>query len=205
MLRELSKVEQRYDAVLAVIREGMRVTEVAEKFGVHRDTVHSWLARYEAGGLEGLQDRSHRPKTSPLQMPAVIEVRVLELRRNRPHWGPMSLRHQLSREGVSPLPSVSGIYRALLRHGLIEPKASSQAAADLQTLGTWAPDGAVADGCGGRGAPRRRHRVQSAHRRRRSLPLLRLLRDHAPSHRTGGLRVLRPSTRVPRGARGDFN
>lgn len=73
MLRELSKVEQRYDAVLAVIRAGMRVTEVAEKFGVHRDTVHSWLARYEAGGLEGLQDRSHRPKTSPLQMPAVIE------------------------------------------------------------------------------------------------------------------------------------
>jgi hypothetical protein len=32
MLRELSKVEQRYDAVLAVIREGMRVSEVAEKF-----------------------------------------------------------------------------------------------------------------------------------------------------------------------------
>ena len=39
MLMELSKVEQRYDAVLAVIRDGMRVTEVAEKFGVHRDTV----------------------------------------------------------------------------------------------------------------------------------------------------------------------
>jgi hypothetical protein len=34
MLRELSKVEQRYDAVLAVIQDGMRVTEVAEKFGV---------------------------------------------------------------------------------------------------------------------------------------------------------------------------
>ena len=87
MLRELSKVEQRYDAVLAVIREGMRVTEVAEKFGVHRDTVHSWLARYEAEGLDGLRGRSHRPKSSPLQMPAVVEARVLELRRNRPHWG----------------------------------------------------------------------------------------------------------------------
>jgi transposase len=42
MLRELRKVEQRYDAVLAVIRDGMRVIEVAEKFGVHRDTVHTW-------------------------------------------------------------------------------------------------------------------------------------------------------------------
>jgi transposase InsO family protein len=110
----------RYDAVLAVIRDGMRVTEVAEKFGVHRDTVHTWLARYEAGGLDGLRDRSHRPKTSPLQMPAAIEARVLELRRNRPHWGPMSLRHQLAREGLAPLPSLSGIYRALVRHHLIE-------------------------------------------------------------------------------------
>ncbi len=34
MLRELSKVEQRHDAVLAVVRDGMRVTEVAEKYGV---------------------------------------------------------------------------------------------------------------------------------------------------------------------------
>jgi transposase InsO family protein len=56
-------------------------------------------------------------------MSAVIEARVLELRRNRPHWGPMSIRHQLNRESVVPLPSVSGIYRALLRHDLIDPKA----------------------------------------------------------------------------------
>jgi len=34
MLKELSKVEQRYDAVVAVIRDGMAVTEVAQKFGV---------------------------------------------------------------------------------------------------------------------------------------------------------------------------
>jgi transposase InsO family protein len=134
MLRELSKVEQRYDAVLAVIREGMRVSEVAEKFGVHRDTVHTWLAHYEAEGLEGLRDRSHRPKASPLQMPAPVEARVLELRRNRPHWGPASLRHQLGREGVAPLPSISGIYRALLRHGLIEPKARRK---KLPTYKRW--------------------------------------------------------------------
>jgi len=38
VLKELSKVEQRYDADMAVIRDGMRVSEVAEKFGVHRDT-----------------------------------------------------------------------------------------------------------------------------------------------------------------------
>jgi transposase len=39
VLRELSVGEQRYQAVLAVIEDGMPVTVVAEKFGVSRQTV----------------------------------------------------------------------------------------------------------------------------------------------------------------------
>jgi transposase InsO family protein len=123
VLKELSKVEQRYDAVMAVIRDGMSVTEVAEKFGVHRDTVYAWMARYEAEGLEGLSDRSHRPHRSPLQMAAPIEARVLELRRLHPQWGPVTIRYRLAREGLVSVPSVSGIYRALRRAGLIEASA----------------------------------------------------------------------------------
>ena len=132
MLRELSKMEQRYDAVLAVIRDGMAVTEVAEKFGVGRQTVHVWLARYEAGGLEALSDRSHRPHTSPVQMAAEIEARVLELRRMRPYWGPASIHHQLGRDGVEPVPSLSGIYRALVRHGLVVPGARRKVLPDYK-------------------------------------------------------------------------
>ncbi len=37
MVTEFSKVEQRYDAVVAVVRDGLTVTEVAAKFGVHRE------------------------------------------------------------------------------------------------------------------------------------------------------------------------
>jgi transposase InsO family protein len=123
VLKEPSKMEQRYDAVAAVLRDGLRVSEVAEKFGVHRDTVYVWLSRYETDGLEGLAERSHRPHRSPAQMPAVVEARVLELRRLHPHWGPMTIRHRLGREGVDPVPSVSGVYRALVRARLIVPKA----------------------------------------------------------------------------------
>ena len=49
--------EQRYLAVLAVIADGHTVTEVAARWGVSRQTVHGWLGRSEAGGLEGLADR----------------------------------------------------------------------------------------------------------------------------------------------------
>ncbi|HET6295249.1 MAG TPA: helix-turn-helix domain-containing protein [Kribbella sp.] len=52
-MRELSVAEQRYQAVLAVISDGLSVSQVAPKFGVSRQTLHSWLARYEQAGLEG--------------------------------------------------------------------------------------------------------------------------------------------------------
>ena len=51
MLVETTKMEQRYEAVLAVIRDGFSVREVADKFGVSRQSVHTWLVRYEQGGL----------------------------------------------------------------------------------------------------------------------------------------------------------
>ncbi len=77
----MSVAEQRYKAVLAVIANGRTVSEVAKDWGVSRQTMHCWLARYEAEGLEGLNNRSHRPAHSPHQMPAVWEAKVLEVRR----------------------------------------------------------------------------------------------------------------------------
>jgi transposase len=53
MLRELRVVEQRYQAVVQVL-DGIPVTEVAERFGVARQTVHRWMARYRDGGIDGL-------------------------------------------------------------------------------------------------------------------------------------------------------
>jgi len=78
-MRELSVAEQRYKAVLAVIADGKTVTEVAGDWRVSRQTLHIWLTRYEAGGLEALGDGSHWPAKCPHQMPAELEAMVLEL------------------------------------------------------------------------------------------------------------------------------
>lgn len=122
-MRELSVAEQRYQAVLSVIADGLAVTQAAEKAGVSRQTMHDWLARYEAEGLEGLRDRSHRPVRCPHQMPASVEAVVLELRRSRPYWGPRRLVFELAKREVSPVPSESAVYRALVRAGMIETTA----------------------------------------------------------------------------------
>ena len=72
-------------AVLAVIAEGCTVSEVASRFGVSRQTLHAWLSKYEAGGLENLGDGSHRPRSCPHQMSGEVEVLVAELRRAHPY------------------------------------------------------------------------------------------------------------------------
>src|SRR3982075_71818 len=120
-MREMSVTEQRYKAVLAVIGDGRTVSEVAADWGVSRRTMHRWLLRYEGDGLEGLNNRSHRPAQSPHQMPPAVEAMVLEMRRSHPYWGARRLALELARKGVQPTPSKSAVYRSLVRAGVIDP------------------------------------------------------------------------------------
>jgi transposase InsO family protein len=120
-MRELSVAEQRYQAVLAVISDGETVTDVAARFGVSRQSVHNWLAKYEAGGLENLADGSHRPRSCPHQMDASVEVEIAVMRRRHPSWGPRRLAFELAKLDV--LVSESAVYRALVRANLIDPAA----------------------------------------------------------------------------------
>jgi transposase InsO family protein len=115
----MSIVEQRYQAVLAVLA-GDPVTEVAEKIGVSRQSLHSWLRRYADEGLAGLQDRSHRPDGCAHQAAPEVEALVCELRRHHPKWGSRRIAFELGRHGCpGPVPSRMTVYRILIRHGLM--------------------------------------------------------------------------------------
>ena len=119
MLVELGLVEQRHKAVLEVL-DGSTVVDVAARYGVPRQTVHAWLRRYANHGLAGLADRSTKPDVCPHQMAPELEAAVVEMRLAHPGWGPRTIRSRLAAAGVAPLPGRSSIYRALVRHGLIE-------------------------------------------------------------------------------------
>jgi len=132
VLLELTVAEQRFNAVMEVLRDGLTVIEVADRYGVSRQTVHGWLGRYRTGGLEALADHSHRPRRCPHQMPAAIEGRLCELRRRHPQWGQRRLAYELVRDGVDPPPGLTSIYRALIRNGLIQPKAPRRRKVDYR-------------------------------------------------------------------------
>lgn len=122
VLVELGLVEQRHKAVLEVLEGGLSVVEVARRFGVVRQTVHGWLRDYARDGIMGLADRSSKPATCPHQMSPEVEALVVMLRREHPMWGPQTILSEVARVGVVPLPGRSSVYRALIRHGLIDPR-----------------------------------------------------------------------------------
>jgi transposase InsO family protein len=112
-------MEQRYHAVMEVLGSLVPVAEVAERYGVSRQSVHVWLRRYAEGGLPGLADRSHRPRSHPAQLDAAVTAVICQLRRDHPRWGPRRLLHELRERGVSPVPSRSTVYRVLVREHLV--------------------------------------------------------------------------------------
>jgi transposase InsO family protein len=106
-----------------VLSDGRSVSEVAGQWGVSRQSLHTWLRRYEDFGLGGLEPRSRRPVSCPHQMSGVLEAQILEMRRAHPGWGPRRILYQLQR-AAGPgevVPSRSAIYRCLVRAGVIEP------------------------------------------------------------------------------------
>lgn len=119
-LKVMDVVEQR----LAVLREpgwsGRTVREVCRRHGISPDTFYAWKQRYDTDGLAGLQPRSRRPGSSPAQLDAALEDRIVALRKAH-GWGPVKIRDALRREGLV-VPASSTVQQALARHGILTPR-----------------------------------------------------------------------------------
>src|SRR5258708_38230211 len=118
----MSVSEKRYQVISGVWGEGGAVQEVAAQWKVDRRTVHRWLARYEAEGLEGLTEGSHRPEHCPHQMASEVEALVLEVRRAPRYWGARRVAVGRERRGVKPAPAGSAVYRGPGRAAGLEPR-----------------------------------------------------------------------------------
>jgi transposase InsO family protein len=102
---------------LAVLRHADEVSgnvaATCRYYGITRQTFYTWHRRFEAEGVEGLKDRSHRPKTSPNATHTEVVGKIIYLRQNY-HFGPEKIAMYLKRyHGVTI--SNSGVWRILKR------------------------------------------------------------------------------------------
>jgi transposase InsO family protein len=112
-------------AVLQIVSKQLSVTAAAAEYGISRRHLHRLLARYQEGGLQALEPRSRRPKTTPNATPWEVRQRVIELRRQLTadglDAGPVTIGWHLEQEGHKP-PAPATISRILQQAGLITPQ-----------------------------------------------------------------------------------
>ena len=90
-----TEMSQRAEFVQLATAEGAAMASLCRRFKISRKTGYKWLERYAEAGMDGLSDRSRRPRRSPTQTPAAVEEAVAQLRAEHPAWGGRKLRGRL--------------------------------------------------------------------------------------------------------------
>jgi transposase InsO family protein len=128
-LKVVTMAEMRLEVLLEAERTGITVTEVCRRYGISRQTYYRYRRRYLAEGLDGLEDRSRRPLAPANQIPADLELEIVEMRRDHPRWGARRIRTELTRAGIEA-PVVSTVHQVLVRNGLVATRPRRHPKAD---------------------------------------------------------------------------
>jgi len=101
-----------------VTDHGLTHAEAARRHCTTSKTVTKWVRRFRNHGVEGLQDRSSRPHSSPSQTAPATRDRIEMLRRDRHTQDEIAMETGLSRSTVSRILKALGL--SLL--SAVEPK-----------------------------------------------------------------------------------
>ena len=124
--KERSAMSLRHEFILLAVQEGTGVRALCRRFGISRKTAYKWLTRYRGEGIAGLRERSRRPRRSPRQSTAAVELAVLGVRLAQPRWGGRKIRARLQAQGAEAVPAASTITAIVRRHGGIDPAVAVQ-------------------------------------------------------------------------------
>jgi len=122
--QEVHILTLKHEFVLLAEREGSNFSQLCKYFNISRKTGYKWLSRFNDCGIEGLEELSRCPHTSPNRTTAAVENAVLEVRgtTHQTTWGGRKIRRHLQDEGnIEKVPAASTITHILRRHGLIDP------------------------------------------------------------------------------------
>lgn len=96
-------------------------TDLCKRYRISVKTGYKWLNRYHEQGVDGLNDLSRKPHSSPHRIAPDIVEQILSLRHQYPRLGGRKIHFMLLRQGITSVPASSTITDILRRNGLIDP------------------------------------------------------------------------------------
>ena len=115
----LNQMKNPYNIRLRLVKHAQRhgISSAARRFDTTRKTVRKWFGRFGLEGLDGLQDRSRRPKHSPNKLSEAIEQEIIAIRKRLPYLGAYRIRYE---HGIKA--SEGAIHRVLRDAGLVRKR-----------------------------------------------------------------------------------
>ena len=116
MYQSTSKVIQNKVGLLNLAQELGNISRACKVMGYSRDTFYRYKSAVEAGGVEGLFEKSRRQPNMKNRVDDATEARVLSYAVECPVYGQLRTSNELRKEGVFVSPS--GVRSIWLRHNL---------------------------------------------------------------------------------------
>ena len=138
MAWEERTVEQmREEFVRRVLAQEQSKTALCREYGISRPTGDKWIERFQTG--QSMSDQSRAPKTIPGRIPAELEDKIIQLRKQYPAIGAVKLRRMMEDAGHTDLPCARTFNNIFRRHDLIGQEESA-AATPIQRFEKAAPN-----------------------------------------------------------------
>ena len=121
--KETCVMEERLMFVKIYLRQTVPMSDLCSDFGISRKTAYKWIARYKTEGNVGLRDRSRTPVSHPAKLSEDVVQRCLDLKKEKPHWGPKKIvALGKTRHPDLYWPVASTLSEYFKREGLVKPR-----------------------------------------------------------------------------------
>ena len=138
MAWEERTVEQmREEFVRRELAQEQSKAALCREYGISRPTGDKWIERFQTG--QSMSDQSRAPKTIPGRIPAELEDKIVQLRKQYPAIGAVKLRRMMEDAGHTDLPCARTFNNIFRRHDLIGQEESA-AATPIQRFEKAAPN-----------------------------------------------------------------
>ena len=116
--KKTEPMNQRMEFVLRALKTD-NFRQLCREYGISPKTGYKWQERFFKKGIEGMAERSRRPKSSPRGLEESVVCEIIRLKERHRYWGPRKLRAVYERMHEE-VPSESSFKRVLERAGLVE-------------------------------------------------------------------------------------
>ena len=95
-----STKEEKYRWIKPVLDKEISIKDMAKVCPFSERSIKYWLSDYREYGIDGLENKSRRPKANPGETPIRIKERIIELRKEKKQCA-LKLKWDLAEEGIN--------------------------------------------------------------------------------------------------------